>query len=90
MQCAEFANADEMARVLGDMVNSGWHLTYDAAVHVTMLHRTIQDMLVRFCIWILRAIGSQDFYDERNKRAVQFCKRFSEWANNDEYAQFVK
>lgn len=80
---------EAVAREIGYLINSQWHVAKEAAQATVVLHRTIQEMLVRFCIWTLRALGDQAHYDERNEHAVLFCRRFTEWADNDGYARTI-
>lgn len=55
---------------LQDLCNRDLGLQWNVAQDVPNWHRAIQNNMFHFCIYVLKAIAQQHYYDGRNERAV--------------------
>ena len=65
----------QYVEMLQDLCNRDFVLMDEVAATVPGWHRSLQSMMFKFCIKVLKALAAQERYDGRNERAVQLARK---------------
>jgi len=77
----------DFARVISEFLNIGGK-DYQVGIEVGKIersdHRTLQGLLVRFCLGVIVGLSEQDYTDARNEKVVALGKKLAQMLKDGE------